>query len=258
MPFEVTGADSHVPRLPGLAGESAGRRAVEDADIGVTHVRGGLCLTPWVRWRIKPPLPSKTALSQNMQNLRSILLTGLCLFYGATTSASAAVTVFNFTYSGVAEGNNAVATGQITLDTALLGSTAPFSSVVSGLSLTVSGATFAADNGTFGLADYNHIIWGTGGVSLDFNSELVGQGGWGPIGNVGDFGLTTSTIGFNARAASKDGSGSFRLRAGGDRNKSGDRMRLTSFAPAAVPEPSRALLGALGVLGLVLRRRRSC
>lgn len=38
----------------------------------------------------------------------------------------------------------------------------------------------------------------------------------------------------------------------------GDNVRLTSFAPAAVPEPSRALLGALGVLGLVLRRRRSC
>ena len=41
-------------------------------------------------------------------------------------------------------------------------------------------------------------------------------------------------------------------------NMGGDMMRLTSFAPAAVPEPSRALLGALGVLGLVLRRRRSC
>lgn len=40
MPFEVTGADSLAPRLPGLAGESAGRRAVEDADIGVTYLRG--------------------------------------------------------------------------------------------------------------------------------------------------------------------------------------------------------------------------
>jgi MYXO-CTERM domain-containing protein len=192
-----------------------------------------------------------------MQNLRSILLTGLCLFYGATTSASAAVTVFGFTYSGASFGNSAVATGQITLDTALLGSTAPFSSVVSGLSLTVSGATFAADNGTFGLADYNHITWVTGGVSLDFNSELVGQGGWGPIGNVGDFGLSATSIGLGARATSKQGNGSFRIRTGG-RSKNGDTMRLTSFEPAAVPEPSRALLGALGVLGLVLRRRRSC
>lgn len=41
MPFfEVTWADSLAPRLPGLAGESAGRRAVEDADIGVTYLRG--------------------------------------------------------------------------------------------------------------------------------------------------------------------------------------------------------------------------
>ena len=40
MTFEVTGADSLAPRLPGLAGESAGRGDLEDADIGVTHLRG--------------------------------------------------------------------------------------------------------------------------------------------------------------------------------------------------------------------------
>ncbi len=53
---------------------------------------------------------------------------------------------------------------------------------MSGLSLTVSGATFAGDNGTFGLADYDFITWETGGVTLDFDSELVGQGAGGPLG----------------------------------------------------------------------------
>ena len=189
-----------------------------------------------------------------MKNFRPLILTGLCLFYGATTSASAAFTIFNFTYSGVSEGNTAVATGQITLDTAVLPNPGfsiynPLSSIVSGLSLTVSGAS--AGNGTFGLADFEDMMWNTEGVTLDFNSELVGQSGWGDT--VGDFNLKTSTDGSNAGAPR--GVGPRRL---GTFVGEGDIMLLTSFAPAAVPEPSRALLGALGVLGLVLRRRRSC
>ncbi|MDH4454551.1 MAG: PEP-CTERM sorting domain-containing protein [Verrucomicrobiota bacterium] len=191
-----------------------------------------------------------------MKNLRSILLTGLCLFYGATSSASAAYTVFNITFSGASEGNTAVATGQITLDPVMLSNGFnPLSPAVSGLSLTVSGVSVG--NGTFGLADYEYISWETGGVTLDFNSELVGQAGWGPIGNVGDFGLIISTTGLIAGAPSK-GTGTFRIRSGNPKSGGMMTMRLTSFAPAAVPEPSQALLGALGVLGLVLRRRRSC
>ena len=185
-----------------------------------------------------------------MKNLRSFLLTGLCLFYGATTSASAAFTVFNFTYSGAAFSNTAVATGQITLDPVMLSNGLnPLSPVVSGLSLTVSGAS--AGNGTFGLADYQWFVWESGGVTLDFNSELVGQSGWGVT--AGDFNLFSSTDGFTAGAPDGFGPNKLKTFAG-----SGDEMRLTSFAPAAVPEPSRALLGALGILGLVLRRRRSC
>jgi MYXO-CTERM domain-containing protein len=199
-----------------------------------------------------------------MQNLRSILLTGLCLFYGATTSASAAYTVFNITYSGASFGNSAVATGQVTLDTALLNNPGitmfyPISlgaTGVSGLSLTVSGASVG--NGTFGLTDYEELSFSTGGVTLDFNSELVGQGGgWGDTD--GDFSLFPNSVGMTAGAPF--GTGPRTLTTGGMMammNDNGDKMRLTSFAPAAVPEPSRALLGALGFLGLVLRRRRSC
>ena len=186
-----------------------------------------------------------------MKNFRPLILTGLCLFYGATTSASAAFTVFDFTYSGATFSNTAVAKGQITLDTALLGEPVPFSSRVSGVSLTVSGATVG--NGTFGLADYSNMYFFTGGVSLDFNNELVGQGGWGP--ELGEFYLVISAEGETAGAPRGIMRNVLQTNAflGG-----GDNVRLTSFAPAAVPEPSRALLGALGVLGLVLRRRRSC
>lgn len=185
-----------------------------------------------------------------MKNLRSLFLTGLCLFYGATTSASAAYTVFNFTFSGASFSNTAFATGQITLDPVMLSNGFnPLSPAVSGLSLTVTGA--AVGNGTYGLADYDRYIWETGGVTLDFNSELVGQGGWGDT--VGDFNLLASSDGMTAGAPS--GVDTYMFVTGG---AMGDQMRLTSFAPAAVPEPSRALLGALGFLGLVLRRRRSC
>jgi hypothetical protein len=130
------------------------------------------------------------------RHFRPLILTGLCLFYGATTSASAAFTVFDFTYSGATFSNTAVAKGQITLDTALLGEPVPFSSRVSGLSLTVSGATVG--NGTFGLADYSNMYFFTGGVSLDFNNELVGQGGWGP--ELGEFYLVISAEGETAGA----------------------------------------------------------
>ena len=186
-----------------------------------------------------------------MKNLRSLLLTGLCLFYGATTSASAAFTVFNFTFSGVAAGNTAVATGQITLDPVMLSNGFNPLSPVSGLSLTVSGAAVAADNSTYGLADYDGFYWADGGVTLDFNSELVGQGGW--ADSSGGFVLLASDAGMGAGAPDTTSPNEMLTGAG-----MGDLMRLTSFAPAAVPEPSRALLGALGVLGLVLRRRRSC
>ena len=123
--------------------------------------------------------------------------------------AAAAFTVFNLTYSGALEGNTAVATGQITLDTAALLDNAPFSSVVSGLSLTVAGASVG--NGTFGLTDYSELSFYTDGVTLDFNSELVGQGGgWGDT--VGGFDLFAD---FGTPTLAPTGSGPNTLRTGG-------------------------------------------
>jgi hypothetical protein len=69
---------------------------------------------------------------------------------------------------------------------------------------------------------------------------------------IADFVMTTlAPSGFSSNTLMTGGYDAFMM-------EDGDKMRLTSFAPAAVPEPSRALLGALGFLGLVLRRRRSC
>lgn len=185
-----------------------------------------------------------------MKSFHALLLTSLCLVFGAATSASAALIVYDVTWSGASFSNNAVATGQISIDTDLLpnpGSTifgGALSPVVTALSLTVSGAT--SGNGTFGLADFEGWIWDTGGETLDLTTQLVGQGGWGnPSGNNGDFNLFTSN------PSAPNGSNYFTLSTG-----FGDPMLLTSFAPAAVPEPSRMLLGALGSLGLLLRRRR--
>jgi hypothetical protein len=184
-----------------------------------------------------------------MKLTQTILLTSLCLLFGAVSPASAVVTVFNVAWSGASLGNSAVATGQISIDTDLLpnpGITALMSPIVTALSLTVSGAT--SGNGTFGLADFGFgWIWDTGGATLNLATQLVGQSGWG-YGGIGDFNLFAST------SAAPNGFSPFILKTnGGD----GDQIELTSFA-AAVPEPSRALLGVLGTLGLLLRRRRSC
>jgi hypothetical protein len=184
-----------------------------------------------------------------VKRTQSILLTSLCLLFGAVSSASAAVTVFDIAYSGVSFGNSAVATGQISIDTDPLPNPGSgfqlLSPIVTALSLTVSGAT--SGNGTFGLADFgNGWVWDTGGVTLNLATQLVGQSGWG-LGGIGDFNL------FGSTSAAPNGSSPFIL---ATNNLAGDLMQLTSFA--AVPEPSRALLGALGILGLLLRRRRSC
>jgi hypothetical protein len=187
-----------------------------------------------------------------MKLTQTILLTSLCLLFGAVSPASAVVTVFNVAWSGASLGNSAVATGQISIDTDLLPNPGQsfglLSPIVTALSLTVSGAT--SGNGTFGLADFGGgWVWDTAGVTLNLATQLVGQGGWGSTsGSNGDFNL------FSFGGSAPNGTNFFTLQTNGG---NGDQIELTSFA-AAVPEPSRALLGVLGTLGLLLRRRRSC
>ena len=174
----------------------------------------------------------------------------------------AAVITFDLAWSGVSYGNSASAVGTISLDDSLLPNPSvsftfiqPLSPTVTALSITVSGA--ASGNGTFNMSDFGMLIWGTGGATLDLNSQLVGQNTlgnpWGtPDGVSGEFNFFSSNFSGAPTAAFL-----FTLQTN---NGNGDLMLLTSFSPqtAGVPEPtSIAIFGiGAGLMSLVSNRRR--
>jgi hypothetical protein len=173
-------------------------------------------------------------------------------------------TVFDLAWSGAAFGNTASATGTITLNLADInnpGATAqslnPF---VTNFSITVSGAS--TGDGTFGFSDFNGslgdggFVLDTGGGTLDFTSQLVGQsvpgGPWGSTHNgiTGDFNIFNNGNDDNAPI----GTEFFQLTTEGG---NGDSMYLTSFAPAsAVPEPSAVMPLSAALLALVFMARK--
>jgi hypothetical protein len=153
------------------------------------------------------------------------------------------------------------------------------------LQVTVTGS--AAGDGTFNLADFNEVIWSTGGVALDLSPglQVVGQptsgGTWGPNGcgqpgpegkgSCGDFNILSgsqapesddSYAGRGGGGVAPNGIGPFRLAANGG---TGEVMELTSFIRGA-PEPTSvptlsatstalfaALLLAIGWVAIRLR-----
>ena len=173
----------------------------------------------------------------------------LCLAWPAT--ANATLVTENFTFSGV-EGSTAMATGWITFDpsdTPLAYGAWAFKDI----SMTVSGADFG--NGIFHKADFQEkMYFATGGVTLDFSKELIGQMSgsnfWG-FGGVGNFNL------FNADGSNAPrGAGDFQLFTyAGDGT---ERMVLTSMTMSAVPEPGNllALSGLVGSAAFLRVRRR--
>lgn len=192
----------------------------------------------------------------------------ICIGLAAAGQANA--DVFDVAWSGAALGNDASATGTISLNLADVSNpgqtdqgVTPF---VTNFSITVMGA--GSGDGTFGFSDYNGMLGEvtdggfyimTGGSTLNFNTQLVGQstagGPWGSThdGNTGDFNIFSNSNDPNAPT----GTSYFEITTAGGL---GDAMYLTSFAPAsAVPEPSSAVPLSIALLGLafVVRKRQA-
>ncbi len=176
-----------------------------------------------------------------------------CLALYAST-AHAQIATFDLSYSGAPNGNSAVGTGTVTLDESLINNPGinfqRGSNFITALTLTISGAT--SGNGTFTLSDFDGSASSVSGggyrLSLepgpvDFSQELVGQS------NFGDFNL----FGNNGSGAPRGISPKTIATAEGG----GNPLALTSFRPAAVPEPgSLALLTGLSLAGAAFLRRR--
>jgi hypothetical protein len=172
--------------------------------------------------------------------------------------AFAAQEAFDLAWSGASFGNDAVATGRITIDTDSINRdyvTIGFPDArVSSLSLTISGAN--RGNGTFDASDFIFMaVWAP--TALDFSRELVGQANAGG----GHWGATTSRDGdfnlFANNAAAPEGTWYFTLTTA---DGAGDHMALTSMTPAtAVPEAQGVsmMLAGLGLVGFAARRRKA-
>jgi hypothetical protein len=201
---------------------------------------------------------------------RLTILSVMCLVLGLAAKSQAALETFDLSWSGASFGNAAMGTGTITFDPTLLnnpGVTDPIA--VTAFSITISDATNAGDDGTFGLSDYagggGEIILDTNGGTLDFSKQLIGQPTSGnPFGTAfdstaGDFNIFSN--GNDGEAP--DGTDYFTITTGGG---DGDPLVLTSFAPAVTPPsggggssaplPSGLTLGllCLGTLACGVRR----
>lgn len=214
-------------------------------------------------------------------------LCAACLFMSA---AQASPVTFNFSFSSaaspppvtasapnplypkaaVAVPSTAVITGSITFESTLLanpginGFTLPNPAVLA-LNVTVSGA--ASGNGTYGLSDFNEVVFSTNGGTLDFSKELVGQptsgAPWGTAynGTAGDFNL----FGKGLPDLAPIGENYFTLCAGaGQSGCASLTSAINAAAVAAAPAPAlnrwtlAALAGLLALVGFIgLRRYRA-
>lgn len=181
----------------------------------------------------------------------------IALAFAALTSSSAfSITwsTFNLLWSGAFYGNEASATGVITVDSAFLPSGdneivyVP-SPIVSLLNITVNNSSGTTD--FFKITDFDFIHFSTP-AKLDLSRELIGQtlstgGIYGTSDDdqiFGDFNVFGVDSGIGPQ-----GSSSFAIR-----TFYGDHLLLTSIAP--VPEPGTYALMGAGLLVLVFTARR--
>jgi PEP-CTERM motif len=185
----------------------------------------------------------------------------LGLMVTAFTACADTFQTYSLAWSGAPFGNNATATGWITLNiTTLPNPGGPgydlYSDILS-LTVTVTGATSSTYDGTWTKVDLaplsldgTYTYWWTGGGALDLSKQLVGQttvlgSGWGtPDQFSGDFNLWFTNNG-------PVGNGFFRLTT----PDQFDWMGLTSFRP--VPEPGSIALMGGGLVALAGAIRRN-
>jgi len=157
---------------------------------------------------------------------------------------------YDLAWSGVSFGNNATATGQITLDLSTLpnpsGGTYDMYNDIVSMTLTISGAT--SGDGTWSRSDLapisnlgTYTYWDTGGATLNMLQQLVGQpttgNPWGtPDGISGDFNFFFTNGG-------PIGTFYFTMTTAGG---NGDQVLLTSVEP--VPEPGTMVLAGSGLM----------
>jgi hypothetical protein len=199
-----------------------------------------------------------------MRNAVSSAIAVLSLVIVTWSSALADVfQTYDLAWSGAFLGNNASASGDITLDLTTLinpsvpgglGGTGYYDIVndISSLTVTVTGAV--SGNGTYTLSNLcacsplsSFTYWSTNGETVNMTGNVLAQ----LIDDGGDF---------NLFFASPGPQGADILSLTTDAGN-GDPMTMTKFAPAPVPEPRAWALIELGFAGLAfvarLRARRT-
>ena len=195
--------------------------------------------------------------------MNKLLLAISATFLLNSAMAQAAVETFNFTFSGAASPetiNSGIATGFISFDTDSFVSRNYSFGIdnVIDFGVTVSGTDNF--NGFFDKSSFRGIVFQSP-VPLDLSREFVGQTS--PSGTFGVGERNSAAHGFmllannNNTASALDG---YLMVAWDEPDYK--LMQLTSFAPAsvaAVPEAdtSAMLLTGLGVVGLMVRRRKN-
>jgi hypothetical protein len=190
-------------------------------------------------------------------------VTSVAIAPAASALAADSLQSYDLAWSGTFLGNNASASGEITLDlttlmnpTSLGGLGIDVVGDITNLTITVTGAS--AGNGTFTQSDLcacsalgTSTLWNTNGDTVNMHENVLTQ----LTVDDGDFNLFFTSPG-------PQGSEELTLTTNG---LSGDPMEMTQFAPAlssggAVPEPATWVMMSLGCAGLAfagLRARRT-